>query len=192
MSSNFGSPPDKRLNLTCHSSLLPTCVTLNQTMRSPAKTIAIGVAATILLSVLSYAVTGVSMRVHILRGILVLVGMGEGAAAVAYIFNARRFSERNGRPYSAVYHGMMQDFGFYNLAIALLCMLTAIDPVVNVAGIWVIMVLYTVHGVTHLLRYFGLFIGGETRSRPREFESNDALPLIVALAGITLFFPNGA
>lgn len=167
-------------------------MTTDKMRNTPAKTIAIGVTAILLLSGLSYAVTDVNMRVHVLRGILALVGLGEGAAAIAYIFNARHFSERNGRAYSAVYHGMMQDFGFYNLAIALLCMLTAIDPVANVAGIWVILVLYAVHGVTHLLRYFGFFYGGESPNRPREFESSDALPLIVALAGVVLFFPYGS
>ena len=52
-------------------------------------------------------------------------------------------------------------------------------------------VLYAVHGGTHLLRYFGLYYGGETPipTRPRRFELRDALPLLVALAGILLFYP---
>jgi hypothetical protein len=52
-------------------------------------------------------------------------------------------------------------------------------------------VLYAVHGGTHLLRYFGLYYGGETPipTRPRYFELRD-VPLLVALAGILLFYPS--
>ena len=57
--------------------------------------------------------------------------------------------------------------------------------------IGVAVVLYTVHGVTHILRYFGLYYGGGTPipTRPQVFELRDGLQLVAAATGMVLFFP---
>jgi hypothetical protein len=89
------------------------------------------------------------------------------------------------------YHGVVQDFGFYNLAVALLLVLCALDPTRNSAVLIGAITLYAVHGGTHLLRWFGRYYGGEAAiaTRPRQFELRDALPLLVALAALLLFLP---
>ena len=120
-----------------------------------------------------------------------LMAAGEALGAFVGIFRARRMAAPTGRPYDPAYHGVRQDFGFYNLAMALLFVLCAVNPERNAVVLPAAIVLYAVHGGTHLLRYFGLYYGGETPipTRPRRFELRDALPLLVALAGILLFYP---
>ena len=130
-------------------------------------------------------------RRHGLQAVLMLMAAGEAVGAFAGVFRARRMAEPTGRPYDPAYHGVRQDFGFYNLAMALLFVLCAVNPERNAVVLPAAMVLYAVHGGTHLLRYFGLYYGGETPipTRPRHLELRDALPLLVALAGILLFYP---
>jgi hypothetical protein len=133
-----------------------------------------------------------TMRRHGLQVVLLLMAAGEGLGAFIGIFRARRMAEPTGRPYDPAYHGVRQDFGFYNLAMALLFVLCAANPARNIVVLPAAIALYAVHGGTHLLRYFGLYYGGETPipTRPRHFELRDALPLLVALAGILLFYPS--
>ena len=130
-------------------------------------------------------------RRHGLQAVLMLMAAGEALGAFVGIFRARRMAAPTGRPYDPAYHGVRQDFGFYNLAMALLFVLCAVNPERNAVVLPAAMVLYAVHGGTHLLRYFGLYYGGETPipTRPRHLELRDALPLLVALAGILLFYP---
>ncbi len=131
-------------------------------------------------------------RRHGLQAVLMLMAAGEAVGAFAGVFRARRMAEPTGRPYDPAYHGVRQDFGFYNLAMALLFVLCAANPERNVVVLPAAILLYAVHGGTHLLRYFGLYYGGETPipTRPRHFELRDALPLLVALAGILIFYPS--
>jgi hypothetical protein len=133
-----------------------------------------------------------STRRHGLQAVLLLMAAGEAVGAFVGVFWARRMAEPTGRPYDPAYHGVRQDFGFYNLAMALLFALCAVNPERNVAVLAAAVVLYAVHGGTHLLRYFGLYYGGEVPvpTRPRHFELRDALPLLVALAGILIFYPS--
>ena len=147
--------------------------------------------------VLSLVVTACFMandeptRRHGLQAVLMLMAAGEALGAFVGIFRARRMAAPTGRPYDPAYHGVRQDFGFYNLAMALLFVLCAVNPERNAVVLPAAIVLYAVHGGTHLLRYFGLYYGGETPipTRPRHLELRDALPLLVALAGILLFYP---
>ena len=122
---------------------------------------------------------------------LILMAAAEGMAGLMYVFRARRMAERAGRPYAAAYHGVMQDFGFYNLAMALLLALCALEPGRNIVILRAAIALYAVHGATHLLRYVGYYYGGETRipTRARCLELRDALQLVVALAGMLVFYP---
>jgi len=127
-----------------------------------------------------------------LRVVVSLMAAGEGCAAFMQVFRARRLSAVTGRPYDAAYHGMVQDFGFYNLAMGLMLGLCAANPERGGVVLPAAIVLYAVHGGTHLLRYFGLYYGGEVSvpTRPRYFELRDALPLLVGLAGIVIFYPS--
>jgi hypothetical protein len=84
-----------------------------------------------------------------------------------------------------------QDFGFYNLAFALLLGLAALKPTTSTLVIVVAIALYAIHGVTHTFRYFGLYYGGGTRipTRPQALEMRDGLQLVAAATGMVLFFP---
>jgi hypothetical protein len=132
-----------------------------------------------------------STRLTALRAVLVLMAVAEGMAGFTYVFRARGMAERAGRAYAAAYHGVMQDFGFYNLTMAFLLLLCAVDPVRRVVVLWAAIALYAAHGATHVLRYLGYYYGGETRisTRPRRLELRNALQLVVALAGMLLFYP---
>ena len=107
------------------------------------------------------------------------------------IFRQRQSCEREGRPYDPAFHGVMQDFGFYNLAFAALFGLAALDPARSTIVIAVAIAFYTIHGLTHVFRYFGLYYGGGTRilTRPQQFELRDGLTLVAAATGMVLFFP---
>ena len=132
-----------------------------------------------------------ALRVGILRAILILSALGETLGGFFQVFRARHMSGQTGRPYAAAYHGVVQDFGFYNFAFALLFALAALDPAGSRIAIGVGIALYGVHGATHLLRYFGLYYGGETRvpTRAPGIELRDGMPLIAAGTGLLLFFP---
>lgn len=126
-----------------------------------------------------------------LRLVLLAMALGEAVGGGLQVFRARRMSTSTGRPYDPAYHGVVADFGLYNLAMAALLVLCARDPLRNVAILRVAMALYAVHGATHLLRYFGVYYGGETRvpTRPARFELRDALPLLAALAALLVLRP---
>ena len=141
--------------------------------------------------VLDVALRDAAMRRLALQLVLLAMAGGEGVAASMQIFRARHMGGLTGRPYDAAYHGVVQDFGFYNLAVALMLTLCALDPTRNVAVLIGAIALYAVHGGTHLLRWFGCYYGGETAvaTRPRQLELRDGLPLLVALAALLLFYP---
>jgi hypothetical protein len=81
----------------------------------------------VLLVVLSVTLGG-SLRPTLLKAVLVLTAVGEALAFVSNSFRPRQFAELNGRPFDLAFHGVMQDFGFYNLAFAGLLALAALDP----------------------------------------------------------------
>jgi hypothetical protein len=145
----------------------------------------------VLLVVLS-ATLGGHVRLTLLKAVLVLTAVGEALAFVSNSFRPRRFAEQNGRPFQPAFHGVMQDFGFYNLAFAGLLALAALDPRSNRGLLGVITVSYLMHALAHVLRYFGLYFGGghSILTRPRTLELRDGLQLIVPALGILLFFPS--
>jgi hypothetical protein len=112
-----------------------------------------------LLLVLSVTLGG-DVRLTLLKVILVLTAVGEALAFVSNAFRPRRFAERNGRPFQPAFHGVMQDFGFYNLAFAALLAMAALDPRSHSGLLGVITASYFVHALTHILRYFGFYFGG--------------------------------
>ena len=131
------------------------------------------------------------IRLHMLRGLLLLMAAGEGQGSFSNLFRPRWFAEHNGRPYDPAYHGVSQDFGFYNLAFALLFGLAALNPVRSTTVIAVAIVFYGIHGVTHVLRYFEVYYGGGTPipTRSQHVEMAQGLPLVTAAIGMALFFP---
>jgi hypothetical protein len=131
------------------------------------------------------------MRLVALRVVLLAMASGEALGGYTQVFRARGMSRLTGRPYDAAYHGVVADFGFYNLAMALLLALCALDPASDIVVLRVAIMLYAVHGGTHLLRYLGLYYGGETPipTRPARFELRDALPLLVAVVAMLLLYP---
>ena len=144
-----------------------------------------------LVVVAHFSVGNASVRLNVLRAILLLAAAGESLGGCLGIFRPRWFAERNGRPYDPAYDGVSQDFGFYNLAFALLFALAALDPMRSTAVIAVAIASYSVHGVTHIFRYFGFYYGGGTPipTRPQQIELQQGLELIAAAAGMGLFFP---
>jgi hypothetical protein len=137
----------------------------------------------------SLVVSDPTIRRAALCVVLVSMAGGEGLAAFMLVFRARSMAAMAGRPYAAAYHGLAQDFGFYNLAMAALLTLCAVDPDRNGGVLPVAIGLYALHGGTHVLRYLGLYYGGETPipTRPRHLELRDALPLLVAVVAVLLF-----
>ena len=131
-------------------------------------------------------------RPILLKAVLVPTALGEALAFVSNSFRPRRFAEQNGRPYHPAFHGVMQDFGFYNLAFAGLLVLAAIDPGRSRVALGVVVASYLVHALTHIFRYFGIYYGGghPIPTRPRAFELRDGLQLIAPAIGIVLFFPS--
>ena len=138
-----------------------------------------------------YFATGSAVHLALLRALLILTAVGEALAFMSNSLRPRRFAEQCGRPYDPAYHGVMQDFGFYNLAFALLLVLAAFDPPRYALPIGVVIASYLVHAGTHVLRYFGLYFGGgqPIPTRPRAFELRDGLQLLVPAFGMVLFFP---
>jgi hypothetical protein len=131
------------------------------------------------------------MRLLALRVVLLAMAAGEALGGFTQVFRAQRMSRFTGRPYDPAYHGVVADFGLYNLAMALLLALAALDPVRDVFVLRVAIVLYAAHGGTHLLLWLGVYYGGETRipTRPPRAELRDALPLLAALAAMLLLYP---
>ncbi len=143
------------------------------------------------LAVGAFSVEDAGIRIHVLRVVLILSALGEAVGGFFQVFRARHMSSVTGRPYDPAYHGVVQDFGFYNFAVALLFGLAALDPAANTVAISLGVVLYAVHGGTHVLRSLGIYYGGETRipGRSPATELRDGLPLVAACVGFLLFFP---
>ena len=145
----------------------------------------------VVLLVVHILTTGGAARASVLRAILILAALGESLAFVSYELRPRQFSEQCGRPYDPAYHGVMQDFGFYNLGFALLLAVSALDPARAAIPIGVVIATYAVHAGAHILRYLGVYFGGghAIPSRPRSFELRDGLQLLAPAVGLVLFFP---
>jgi len=142
-----------------------------------------------LLVIANFTFSDSTLRRDILRGILAVAATGEAVASIANVFRPRSFAEGNGRPWDPAYHGVMQDFGFYNLGFALLFGLAALDPVSTTRMIALAIAVYAIHALTHVLRYFRLYYGGGTpvAMRPQMFEMRDGLQLMAAVTGMLLF-----
>ena len=124
-------------------------------------------------------------RLIALRILLLLLAAGEAGGAVAQGLLTRPFTVRDGCPDVPAYYGVRQDFALYNGAMSALLFLTAVDPIRYVAMVNVAVVLYTIHGVTHVLRYVGVL----TSRTDTALEIKQGLPLIVAALGLLMFHP---
>jgi hypothetical protein len=133
-----------------------------------------------------------STRLRMLRALLLVLALAEALLGfVPQAFYPRRACEREGRPYDPAYHGVVQDFGFYNLAFASLFIFAALDPGRSGAVIAVAIGLYALHGLTHVLRSFGIYYGGGTSlpTRPPALELDQGLMLLAGAAALALFRP---
>ena len=119
-----------------------------------------------------------------LRAVLGLLVLVELMLAVPQLFHHHRTTAE-----AAV--GPTQDAGFYNLAMALLFALCAADPERNAVVLMAAVPLYAVHGGTHVLRYLGVYYGGEAPvpGRPRHLDLRAGLQLLVAFAALLAFSP---
>jgi hypothetical protein len=142
--------------------------------------------------VVLFLTLGEAGRSILLRAVLVLTAVGEALAFFSNAFRPRQFAEQNGRPYHSAFHGVMQDFGFYNLAFAGLLVLAALDPPGSRGLLGVLVASYLVHALTHVLRFFGFYFGGghSIPTRPRALELRDGLQLLAPVLGMILFFPS--
>lgn len=156
------------------------------------RTLVIGAAVIGLVVVGGLVVDDPGIREGALRSALLLAAAGEAVGGGMQVLAARRMSAYTGRPYAPAYHGTVQDFGFYNLAMALLLARAAMDAAARSAILPAVVALYGVHGGTHLLRFFGLYYGGDAAvpTRSRDLELRDALPLLAALAAFVAFRPS--
>lgn len=127
------------------------------------------------------------------RAALGAAAVGEALAGVTALASPRRAAERAGRPYSPAYHGVTQDFGFYNLGFAALFGAGAADPDAVELVVAVALGVYLAHGLTHVLRYRRLYYGGGTpiSTRPQIVELRDGMQLLAAAAGLALLFITG-
>lgn len=135
--------------------------------------------------------SGDALRLGLLRGLLIVTALFEASAFFSYELRQRETLEQSGRPHDPAYHGVLQDAGFNNLALALLLLLAAVDPPGSRQTIGVIVACYLAHAVAHVLRYFGIYFGGghPIPTRPRAFELRDGLQLAAPILGLLLFFP---
>jgi hypothetical protein len=119
-----------------------------------------------------------------LRTLLALLVVVEILLAFPQMFHEPRTED-------AAAVGPMQDAGFYNLAMALLFALCAARPEESTVALAAAIPLYAIHAGTHLLRYAGLYYGGEAPipGRPRHLDLRAGLQLTVALAAMVLFYP---
>ncbi len=127
-----------------------------------------------------------------LRVVLVATAIVEATrGGIVQVFFARRSAELEHRRWEPDYHAVIQDFGFYNLAVAALFAVAAFDPARYRAVIAIGAGMYVVHGATHLLRYFGLYYGegAAVADRPARLDLQQGLTLLAAAAGLVLFFP---
>jgi hypothetical protein len=148
--------------------------------------------AVIALAVIAhFALAAESLRLGVLRGIVILLAAGEALGGSFAVFRPRWFAERNGRPYDPAYHGVSQDFGYYHLAFALLFGFAAYDPKRSTTFLAVAATFYAIHGGTHVLRYFGWYYGGGTPipTRAQQLEMRDGLTPLAGATGMILFFP---
>lgn len=121
----------------------------------------------------------------VLRILLLLLAVGEAGGAVAQGLLTRPFTVRDGCPDVPAYYGVRQDFALYNGAMSVLLLLTVADPTRYVALVNVAIVLYAIHGATHVLRYLGVLTGRADTT----LEIKQGLPLLVAALGLLLFHP---
>ena len=133
------------------------------------------------------AVRDAAWRREVLRAVLGLFVLVELRLAVPQLFHERRTG-------AAAAVGPTQDAGFYNLAMALLFALCALDPERNAVVLSAAIPLYAIHAGTHILRYLGIYYGGEAPApdRPRDLDLRAGLQLLVALAALLAFGPLGS
>jgi hypothetical protein len=159
-------------------------LTLQDRKPTPASVVLAAVLGLALL-LLSSTVTGAS-RGLVLQAVLLSIALGELGGGLTQAFLTRALFARAGRPYQSGHHGAVQDFGFYDLAMAAIVLLVAWRPETYAAILYVVIALYALHGGAHVLRYTGVVAGADPN---QELDLRQGLPLLVAALGLFLFRP---
>lgn len=154
-----------------------------QDRKSTPVSITMSVVLTFALGLLALFVSGDAGRLAVLRAILVLVAGGELLGAIGQGLLTRSLFERQGRPDHPLHRGAVQDFSFYNLAMAVALLLAALDPVKNSVVISVYVLLSCLHGGAHVIR--STRVSGSDRG----VEIKQGLPLLVVALAMILFRP---
>ncbi len=136
--------------------------------------------AAVLLAIFVSAEAG---RIAVLRSVLVLIAFGELMGSIGQGLFTRPLFERQGRPFHPLHRDAIQDFSFYNLAMALGLMLAALHPLKNSVIIDVYIFLSLIHGTAHVVRFF------RGTHPDRGAELRQGLPLLVAVLALVLFHP---
>ena len=138
------------------------------------------------LVVLASTLHDIGHRLLVLKIVLLLIATGETVGAAVQLFFTKETLMCEGRPYHPTLHGPINDFAFYNIAMALLLVLTATNPEAGRFVIFAVIALYAVHGTAHVLRHFMLIPGGSTRVG---LDLKQGIPLLVVALALVLFFP---
>jgi hypothetical protein len=141
--------------------------------------------AALLLVVLASVVDD-AWRPYALRAVLLLIAVGELVGGVTQAFLTRPLFARAGRPYHPGHHGIVQDFGLYDLAMAAILVCIAIAPQSRSPVLGVVTMLYAVHGLVHLLRSRRLLAGADPDPGA---DLRQGLPLLIGALGLLLFRP---
>ena len=122
-------------------------------------------------------------RLAVLRLVLLVVATAEVLGAIGQGLFTRSLFKRQGRPDHPIHRGAIQDFSFYNLAMAVALILAALDPLKNSVVIDVYILLSLIHGGAHMIRF--AFVSSSDRGA----EVRQGLPLFVVALTMILFHP---
>jgi len=159
-------------------------LTLQDRKPTPAS-LALAILLSLILLLLSSTVTGASRGV-MLQAVLLSIALGELGGGLTQAFLTRSLFDRAGRPYHSGHHGVVQDFGLYDLAMAAILLVVASRPEAYAAILYIVTALYAFHGIVHVLRYKGVVAGADPN---QELDLRQGLPLLVAALGLFLFRP---
>lgn len=154
-----------------------------QDRKSTQTSIILSVALALALVLVALFVPAEADRLIVLRVVLLLVASAELLGAIGQGLLTRSLFQRQGRPDHPLHRGAIQDFSFYNLAMAIALFLAALDPLANLVVINVYVLLSCIHGAAHLTR------SARGPRSDRGAEVRQGLPLLVAALALVLFHP---
>ena len=125
-------------------------------------------------------------RLPILRVVLYSLALGELVGGLTQALLVPSLFARASRPYHPGHHGVVQDFGLYDLAMAGILIAIAIAPDAYGPILGIVTALYALHGLAHLLRHEGIIAGADPDPGA---DVRQGPPLLVGALGLFLFRP---